>query len=787
MKKGRLLQVIFWVLIFGGVSYGQVSQNIRGSVIDGESEYPLIGATIQMRDQPDVAGVVTNELGHFLLAEVPLGRQDLIVSYLGYEKAHVQNILVNSGKEVWVEIRMEEQITALGEVVVRSNADLRKTVNDLATVSARTFSMEEAGRYSGSFGDPARMAQNYAGVSGASDDRNDIIIRGNSPVGVLWRMEGVDILSPNHFATLGTTGGPVSLLNVNNLQNSDFLTSAFPAEYGNATSGVFDLRLRNGNRDKFEFLGQVGFNGFEAGVEGPLGITEGSSFMINGRYSTLGVFAALGIDFGTGSAVPEYQDLTFKINVPTENAGQFAFWGFGGTSDISFLAEENGGNNLYNEDDENTSFSSNSATLGFTHTYFINDHSLTKLSVTYSSSLIAGLVEEFQPDRDLFQRVYEQNFATKKYGVNLKYNNKVNARNRITFGASMDFNHLDVIDSVRQDDDSFNNNIDFSGGINLYRAYFNLQHRFSDRSTLNSGLHSQYLTLQQRISLEPRLGYEFELTSKHTFTLGAGLHSQTQPIPVYAQRRLDAQGRVVQSNEKLDFLRSVHFAAGLDWRLATSWRLKSEVYYQYLYHVAVDKESSSFSMINTGADFGFPDRVGLDNDGTGRNYGLELTLEKFFSRGFYFLSTASIFDSKYRGSDEVLRNTLFNGNYVANLLMGKELSVSSKFTLTFDAKMTYSGGRRYTPFDIPTSMRESRVVRRHELAFSEKLPAYFRPDLKIGFRLNGSKSTHTFFVDMTNFIGYKNVFERRLDLDTGSFDDTLQRGFFPDVRYQIIF
>lgn len=185
-------------------------------------------------------------------------------------------------------------------------------------MSARQLSTDEAFRYAGTRSDPSRMAQNFAGVSGTNDGRNDIIIRGNSPVGVLWRMDGIDIPNPNHFSTLGATGGPVSILNINTLKNSDFLTSAFPAQYGNALAGVFDLKLRNGNNEKNEFIGQLGFNGFEFGAEGPLNKNSKASYLVNYRYSMVAALQSIGLNFGTGSATPYYQNSTFKINIPTK-------------------------------------------------------------------------------------------------------------------------------------------------------------------------------------------------------------------------------------------------------------------------------------------------------------------------------------------------------------------------------------------------------------------------------------------------------------------------------------
>lgn len=169
------------------------------------------------------------------------------------------------------------------------------------------------------------MAANFAGVSIVDDSRNDIIIRGNSPIGLLWRLDGVEVPNLNHFSAAGTTGGPVSMINNNLLANSDFFTSAFPAEYGNAMSGVFDLKMRNGNNQKREYVGQIGFNGFELGAEGPFKKGEGS-YIVNYRYSVLGLMSKIGMKSGTGDATPYYQDLSFKINLPRTKIGKLSLF-----------------------------------------------------------------------------------------------------------------------------------------------------------------------------------------------------------------------------------------------------------------------------------------------------------------------------------------------------------------------------------------------------------------------------------------------------------------------------
>jgi hypothetical protein len=206
-------------------------------------------------------------------------------------------------------------------VTVKAGRNQDVLNNEFGALSARTFDVENTRRFAGSRNDPSRMAANFAGVVGNNDARNDSVIRGNSPTGLLWRLEGIDIPNPSHYGALGATGGPVTILNNNVLSQSDFFTGAFSATYGNALSGVFDLQLKTGNRDKREYTGQVGFNGFELEAEGPFKKRKKETYLAHYRYLVMGLVQKLGISMGTGSSVPNYQDLSFKIDIPTKKAG----------------------------------------------------------------------------------------------------------------------------------------------------------------------------------------------------------------------------------------------------------------------------------------------------------------------------------------------------------------------------------------------------------------------------------------------------------------------------------
>ena len=774
-------------LFFAQATYAQ-TQTIRGTITDKQSEYPLIGASVMVVGSEPMLGAVTDIDGVYRIENVPVGRHTVQVQYLGYKTITIPNIEVKSAKEAELNLALEESLVKISDVIVSAKKTAKGQVtNQLATVSARSISIEEAERFSGSYGDPARMAQNYAGVGGASDDRNDIIIRGNSPLGVLWRMEGIDIPNPSHFAVLGTTGGPVSMLNINNLSNSDFFTGAWSADYGNALSGVFDLKLRNGNRDKREYLGQIGFNGFELGAEGPFKKGGRASYLINFRYSTLGVFKAIGLDFGLGDAIPNYQDVTFKFNFPTQKSGIFSVWGIGGLSDIHIEPKtDEGDSELFSYDATDVLFRSNTGIIGASHTYFWNKRTYTKLTLVASGAQSSSNVDSILTDPVTGQKnqfnFYGSDQLQAKYSAHFKLNKKFSARQTFTTGLLYSFIDLNLQDSFRLQSGAFQPIQDVDGGASLVQAYANWQYHPTNKLTLNIGLHDQYYTLNQSNNIEPRLGLKFQVNPKANFTLGAGLHSQLQPPSTYFAR--DDQG--VETNRNLDFSKALHTVMGYEFQFAKNMRLKTEIYYQHLYNIPVEKIASAYSILNDGADFGFADVDNLTNKGTGKNYGFELTLEKFFSEGYYFLTTASIFDAKYKGSDQIERNSLFNSNYVFNGLAGKEFKIK-QHRLSFDTKVTYAGGRRYTPVDLDASLAAHKEVLDNTQILAQRYKPYFKLDFKISFKQNLKRISQEWALDLTNITNHKNIFQKAYSVEENKVKTTYQRGFFPNMLYKIYF
>ena len=767
-----------------------MTQTFRGIVVDKQAQSPIPGVAVIVIGANPPRAIATNEEGKFSLEELPLGRSAIRFVYTGYKEKTI-NINLNSGKQIVMTVEMEENLNEIEEITIVAETDKTKSNNKSATVSARQFSVEDAQRYAGSRNDPARMAANFAGVSGANDSRNDIIIRGNSPLGVLWRLNGIDIPNPNHFGSLGSTGGPISILNTNSLDNSDFFTGAFPAEYGNATAGVFDLRMRPGNNEKHEFLGQVGFNGFELGAEGPFSKKKkNSSFLVNYRYSTLEVFKTLGINFGTGAAVPQYQDLTFNIVAPTKKFGKFQFYGIGGLSYISLPdSEKDKSENLYGYSGQDTWYWSNVGIVGMSHTYLLKKNAYTRfnlVSTIQTNKIIVDKVDtSFNPA--LKTPYYRNQSSNKRIATNFTYTKKFSARDNFNAAIYADIYNVLLVDSFNSGA-GFNTLRDFKGITTLLQAQITWQHKFSNQVNLTSGLHWQRLLLNASESVEPRLGLRWNVNKQNALSWGMGLHSQMQPLYIYFSSTKLPDGTRYETNRNINFTRSAQAIMAYDVNLGNAARIKTEVYYQYIFDAPVKINPNYFSALNLGADFNSPNADSLVNIGLGKNYGIEFTLEKFFSRGYYYLLTGSVFQSTYKASDEQWRNTAFNGNYVFNALAGKEVkSKSGKHVWALDIKFTYAGGKRYLPVDLNASMLAQAERYVESQAFVPQFPYYFRMDLKPSYRLNLKKITLEWNVDFQNLTDHKNIFQQTYDVNTNSIRYDYQLGLFIIPQFRVLF
>ncbi len=794
MKKRILLLIAIFPIIINAQT-----GVIKGLITDKQSDAPLVGATVELLAIGSVNGVITDIDGYFTLNNVPLGRQVIRVSYIGFESITLPNIVVTSGKAAVVNLSLIESFDRLDEVIITSETAKAKAINKLASVSARQFNLEEVTRFSGGRSDVGRLAANFAGVSAPDDSRNDVVIRGNSPTGLLWRLEGVPIPSPNHFSTLGTTGGPVSALNPNLLKNSDFITSAFPAEYGNAIGGVFDLGFRKGNIDKYEYTAQVGiFTGVEGMAEGPIGKNNGS-FLIAGRYSLVGI---LGVGAGGTSATPNYSDISFNLDLGKSRLGNFSLFGILGFSDIDFMGDDIDEDDLFAAEDENTFVESQFSVIGLKHRVNITDASYLKTIISGSFTGNDFLVDRFinkETENERIIRYTEVNNTETRITFSTFFNTKLNNKSTIRTGVLFENTGVVSLLSDRLEQPDLNGDgdpdlftfRDIEENLSIVQPFIQGQFRLTKTLTFNAGVHGQFSSLNQQFVIEPRVGINYKISKNHRLSFGYGLHHQSIPIPLLFLNE-NVNGRLTQTNRNLDFVRSNHYVLGYDVTIGSNWRSKVELYYQDIDNAAVEPFSSSYSSLVEGADFGFDtSRVSLVNQGTGNNQGIEITLERFFNKGYYGLLTTSFFESEYKGSDGIERNTPFNNGYVVNLLAGKEFVIgkTKKDVLFFDTKLTFSGGRYFTPVDLQASQAAGFEVLEEDLAFSDQSDAYVRWDIKFGYKINSNKKkrSHQLYIDLQNITANENLFTRRYNRLTNEVNEVNQIGFFPDFGYRFEF
>lgn len=773
-------------------------QTVRGKVQDKESGSPIEFAAIQLKNNNFQTSAISNEKGEFRFENVPVGRLVLRASCLGYRGIQLSNLELTTGKELIVTLEMSEEVVKLGEVSVKAYAGKEKTINHYAMVSGRTFSVEESHRYAGSDNDVSRMAMNFAGVSQLAETTNEIIIRGNSPVGVLFRLDGVDIPNPSHFGDGGTTGGPISMLNNNLLTNSDFLTGAFPAEYGNAISGVFDLRLRNGNNECHEFLVRTGLMGIETAAEGPLLRGKNASYLINYRYSTISLLRALGMQI-MGTASTDYQDLTFKLNFPSTPVGTITLFGLGGNSKMKMFDSERDTTEekqqmAYESDFEmDILYKNATGSLGLTHSYRLGSSAYTKLILSATSIRNFQKLDSLSVPERIPIPSYYSDFQRTKYTAKFYINKKISSRQNLRAGVSGAFYRFSLSDSLYSaTQQSFRVLRNYSGNTTLTQAFIQYLYKFSNRLSIQMGINSLLQGSGKNFMAEPRVGIDWEMIPGHRLKFGYGLHSLTPPIEIQYQQVYHADGTMDTPNEDLGLIRSQHFVLGYDTHIIRSLRLKSEIYYQYISHVPVEIEPGSWSLLNRGA-YSLVDVKSLKSTGKGYNYGLEITLEKFMDHGSYFLATLSLFDSKYKGSDDILRNTVFNRNFVFNLLGGKEFTLHRKKEhgryikkIVLDGKINWSGGQRYTPIDLESSEVAGSTILIDSAAFSNQLPDYFSLDMRLAYKWIGKNATQEIALDIRNLTNRENAFQVWYNTETGDIN-TKGSGLTPNLYYSIRF
>ena len=776
--------VLFMLLCMLHTLYAQnLSQVVRGRVIDADSRAPLQDANIIVRTTDPPIGAASGKDGRFRIDKVPVGRHDLQVSFIGYETKVIPELMVTTGKEIVLEVELREDILQMDSLVVKAFTQKDQPLNSMSMSSARIFSVDEARRYGGGFDDPARLASSFAGVTSGDLNDNGIVIRGNSPKGLLWRLEGIEIPNPNHFAGMTTFGGGgISALSSLMLSNSDFFTGAFPAEYGNALSGVFDIKLRTGNNEKHEHAFQAGALGIDFSSEGPLSGKNRSSYLFNYRYSTFALVQPLLPDY----FVPKYQDFCFKINVPTNKAGIFSLWTLVTADQFDVQAESD--TLKWNNYEDQQSYESvfRLWALGLNHNYLLGPN-------TYVHSTAALTGDYVKWDKHFtdfgFTQYDMHHIDITNYNLiftsvlNHKFNSGHTNRtgfivNRLNYNVKMQ--------NAASLGSELVTTVDANAASMQYSFFSQSKVTITSGWALNAGFHGQYYNLNKELLFEPRIGLRYHLSNRQSLSIAYGKHSRLEPQFIYFARVMDGN-TTTYPNKKLKLTKANHFIFAYDLNINPDLRLKIEPYVQYLYDVPVIPDSS-YSTINLESDWFFSDK--LVNDGTGSNIGIDLTLERFLKDGYYYLFTASLFESKYKGGDHIQRNTRYNSHFVFNILFGKEWTWGSAKNKAFsaNARLNMMGGKLDSPviYNYPYQKGDE-VLYDDTKPFTYTRPNIYHLNISINYRVNQKNHSSIWSLQVLNLLGAQEYFGYMYDYKKDKVVEDKQVIIMPTISYKIEF
>lgn len=790
MKRTIHLFLVLFIHI-NGVFAQEITQYIKGKVVDQVTGEPVINASVIIEGSNPIIGTVTNIEGEYRLEHVKVGRYNLIFSSIGFKQIRIPEVLLTSVQPYVLDVKMEIKNEELEEAVVVAHKG-KEAINSMASISSRSFTIEESSRLAGGLSDPSRVAYNFPGVTFSAPQDNGVVIRGNSPSSVLWRLNGIDVSGVAHFAGGNLAGaGLISAYSANILKGSDFFSGAYPAEYSNSTSGAFDIKFRRGNSEKHKRSIQLGILGVDAALEGPFKKGKKASYNLNYRHGFIGYYGAL-----AKGVEPHYQDISFNLYFPSKKLGIFSIWGIGGlsksivpykryqekvdknTKEVTIKERE------YFEDFLDKDISFGVGAIGLNNQKQLSKNAFIRSSLGYTINHYHNFTDLFTPFAD-----------TLNSGVFTPYEDLKNNESKIQLASSIFFRHNFKLSSstgirasllqvnshayqVDNSDKSFKEIYNIKGHSHAINIYSQFKYNLHPKLTCTGGVATTYFKEVKELSLEPRLSINWQFSSLASFSLAYGKHTKQEELKTYFYRN-PAIGKV---NDIL-FSKSDHYIVSLDVDLSENTSLKIEGYYQNLYDVPVTLGTTySFLNFTTLWDVGE-----IVNTGTGNNKGVDISIERTMSNGFYYLFSTSFFDSKYTDDLQVERNTLYNRKYIISLATGKEMVVLGKNLFGINFNITHMGGGRLTPFKIDESHQAQEVVYDIDRLYDSQAPSETWLNVGLTYKVNKKNTTKTWGIDFQNALLTEQVAGYKYNLSKNTIDKDLVLFILPNFYYKVEF
>ncbi|NJI72658.1 TonB-dependent receptor [Sphingobacterium kitahiroshimense] len=755
----------------------KLHQTISGFVYDSASGQALQDVSIVIMGSYPIS-TKTNMDGKFILENIPIGRYELRISFTGYESQIIKEVLVGSVHQVYIEVPMYENAITLQEVESKPKTLHAKPINPFTVVGGNTFSPEQASRFAGGMDDPARLVSSNAGVTTSSMSSNGLSIRGNAPSLLQWRLEGVEIPSPNHFSDInGLGGGLLCAVSNNVIGNSDFLIGSFPAEYNNAISGVFDIKMRKGNRKLYHHSFQLGLLGIDVASEGPISKSSNATYIINYRYSTTGLLEKIRKDENIGGKLG-YQDLNFNLNFPTKKSGVFSIWGLGLVDNVAPILDQST-NRKYLDDGVLSAAEQKAGATGLSHHYFLKNNK-TSLKSTFATTYSSNHIhEDFYDIENHKSPKTDLTYNTTNLIFSSTLQHKFHPNHINKTGVTLTNIHHNIhVDHTPYYGQQLINFAHSNSHTNMISAYSNSKIKISNDFTVVGGFNVQHFILNKNTVAEPRVGVNWDALPGRSISAAYGLHSRIERPDVYFFKNNEEE----LINRNLAFLKSHQFTVGYNQELTSDLYLKIELYFQLLYDVPI-APIGNYSILNR---TDFYTTQSLISKGKGKNLGVDLTLSKSFKKGYYYLLTTSLFDSKYKAADDKWYNTRFNRNYVFNFLVGKEWIFGSNI-LGVNFKASKLGGQRYSPVDeAATLLHPDKEVQYDEnRMFEKQLRSMFIGDLTLSYKMNRGRFSHTFAIKSVNATKQKEFIKHKFNIMTQTIEPYFAANSLFNVSYRI--
>ena len=736
---------------------------IQGHVVDQTTLQPLIGANIVVKDTP--MGASTDMDGLYEIEAVPVGIYILEISYMGYQKQTLPSVVVKTNRTTRVNASLSMDVVE-GDAVTVTAGYFSK--NEESPVSALSLNHEEIRRSPGAREDVSRMIQNMPGVNMSHDDRNDLIVRGGSPTEVLFMIDHFEVPNPNHFGTQGASGGPISMVNNEFIENVDFSSGGFGAAYGQKLSGVMAIQFREGSRERMHGKLNLDFGGAGGFVEGPLNKGKGS-YLLGFHRSYLELIKQYVAEDG----LPIYTNMQGKIVYDLNPSNQLNLLFLGGDDKI-FLHDdfdidhfETGVMDTVDYDDP-VDFKTRQYMAGINLRTFWHPrlYSIFSVSHTYNhfhtkvwDRRLAGfrtVDNDFESKEQVLKQVYYTNQSVEEVShFKSDWTWSLPNHDALSFGTYikiLQFDHDITYHPIYEDrPDLYGQNpspilISMNQEpTQKFGSYLNYKLDLGRRVIINTGVRYDEFKLLKDRNISPRLSLSFNATHRLTLNAGAGRYYQS-PEFIYISGNPN-------NRNTLKEIGADHLVAGFDYLLTENTRFTCEGYYKtYFDYPVVNKPGYEMvSMANVGADFGADGMYELGSRGKGKVKGVDLMIQKKVVDHIWGLASYSFSDIQHTALDNMYRPGKFDNRHVLSLVLGFRLSKKHEFSF----KYRYAGGTPYTPFDdVASKAADTGVLdltRLNDLRYDD----YQRLDLRYD-----SRDFYEHFT-LISYMSIENVFDQK--------------------------